>query len=212
MANTADGASWDESVPTLSDPRRDGQQEIRGLRVGLRKRLEKEHDTPSGSTSGGEHIAGSAKAYYQSGEPDKRPDEVNDPLGTGGTALTSDDNGRLWSNTNGVLRLYKDPDWIGVSGLNPSGNSNISTEIKETAGWTNDQNVPVLVCFQGSSETQFDLELDYGGGWIKFLDSTGISGTSHSLIMGSVILNPGDKIRFNPAPDFVGRGRYQKLI
>lgn len=95
MANTNDGLSWGESTPQASDARKDGADEIRGLRKGVRLRMEKEHEDmavmsgSSDSAGGGEHLKGSAKAFYEDNSPGPatRPD---------GNAFTSDDAGRLW--------------------------------------------------------------------------------------------------------------------
>lgn len=102
MANDAGGVSWDELVPNLTTERRLGQREIRAVRVGIRVRLQKEHDTPAGSSVGGEHKQGSAKAYFDSSTPIFRPDGV--------TSLNSADNGRLFINTTSgyVLQVYDD--------------------------------------------------------------------------------------------------------
>lgn len=101
MANNATGTSWDETVPVIGSDRRDGHQEILGLRKGLRIRLEYEHDTLAASSVGGEHKKGSAKTYYQPAEPTQRPDAA--------TNLGPADEGRLWiHDTTRVLKVYDD--------------------------------------------------------------------------------------------------------
>jgi hypothetical protein len=92
MPNDGTGANWDETHPADGDPFPSGDTEIRDLRIGLRARLNKEHRAMAASTVGGEHIAGSAMVYIQSGTPTKRPD--------GSTTLDANDLGRLWYNTS----------------------------------------------------------------------------------------------------------------
>lgn len=102
MANLADGTTWDETVPVIGSDRRDGHQEILGLRKGTRIRLAYEHETLAASSAGGEHKKGSAKAYHDddTSEPTQRPD--------GATALDVNDDGRLWvDNTTGeILKVW----------------------------------------------------------------------------------------------------------
>ena len=114
MANDAAGVSWDVNAPAITDDRRDGAEEIRGLRKGVENRLNKEHIDMSGTAApadGGEHIKGSAIAYLETGEPAARPDGV--------TALTSQDDGRLLvDDTAGyILKVYEDPSWVAVTGV-----------------------------------------------------------------------------------------------
>ena len=92
MAHSGDGTGWSETTPADTEFVKDGAKEVRDLRKGARIRLAKEHDTPAASSVGGEHKAGSAKAYYQSSAPTTRPD--------GSTALTAADNGRLFVDSD----------------------------------------------------------------------------------------------------------------
>jgi hypothetical protein len=179
--------------------------EIRDLRTGVGIRMNKEHATLATASAGGEHKEGSAKAYYESSEPTQRPDGV--------TNLDSNDAGRIWIDSDDdSLKIYDGSSFVTpTTGINASGNTDIATQIKNTAGWTNSTGSPVLVCFQGSGTVTFDLEIDYGSGWVKFMDSVGVPGTSAHTMGGSCIIPDGDKIRFNPAPNTVGRGRYQTL-
>ena len=144
MPNSADGTTWTESQPANTDARNLGAQEIRGLRTGLRTRLEKEHVLPAASNVGGEHIAGSAVAYRQDGEPTNRPDPITS------TSLTSADNGRLWvdSNDNNKLYVYVDPSFVAVAPATINADSqseDIFTDFVDSSGWTNDQSQLVLV-------------------------------------------------------------------
>ena len=114
MANLADGTTWDETVPVIGSDRRDGHQEILGLRKGTRIRLAYEHETLAASSAGGEHKKGSAKAYHDTdtAEPTQRPD--------GSTNLDINDDGRLWidSTTGEVIKVWDGATlaWIQVSG------------------------------------------------------------------------------------------------
>lgn len=101
-----DGTLWDVTVPSDSGNVNDGAGEIRALKLELALRSNKEHSAYGTSSAGGEHLAGSAVAYYQSSFPTQRPD--------GATDLDSDDAGRLivrssdgslwyWNGTGFVL-------------------------------------------------------------------------------------------------------------
>jgi hypothetical protein len=104
MANTDDGESWDETVPTSSSDASGACDEILGLRVGINTRIKKEHAalveiTGDGSTGGGEHKSGSAVAFRTAGHTQSlRPDGV--------TALAAGDAGRLLIDTSAGQKLY----------------------------------------------------------------------------------------------------------
>ena len=108
-----DGTSWDEGHPLITDPRRDGAQEILSLRKGVKIRADKEHVAYAASSAGGEHKQGSAKIYRQSTAPTLRPDGV--------TSLGADDAGRLWLNTaTGHVHVWNGSAWEQItSGLTP---------------------------------------------------------------------------------------------
>lgn len=112
MPNT-DGASWDEAKPVITDPRRAGALEIQSLRLGVGDRLGKEHTAPAAAGVGGEHTAGSAKAYHQASAPTLRPD--------GATSLDSTDAGRLWIDSDDdVLYKWNGTAWEAVVANDPS--------------------------------------------------------------------------------------------
>jgi len=105
MTNSADGTTWIEADPAITDPRRDGAQEIRGLRKGLKIRLDKEHEPLATNSDGGEHLRGSAKAYRASSAPTLRPDGL--------TTLGNNDKGRLWFDTGtDVLKVWDGSTWV----------------------------------------------------------------------------------------------------
>jgi hypothetical protein len=97
MAHSGDGTGWTITDPTDSEFFKDGAKEIRDLRTGVGIRSDKEHVALAGSSAGGEHKEGSAKAYYEATGPTNRPD--------GSTALTAADAGRLWVDSDDQL-LY----------------------------------------------------------------------------------------------------------
>lgn len=110
MANNSE-TDWDEAAPAGSDPRNKGDDEIRYLRAAIRSRLEKEHEAPATSDAGGEHLAGSAKAFYATSDPTTRPD--------GATALDTDDAGRLLYRSDlAALKVFSGSAWglVGSSG------------------------------------------------------------------------------------------------
>ncbi len=150
MANLADGTTWDENVPVIGSDRRDGHQEILGLRKGTRIRLAYEHETLAASSAGGEHKKGSAKAYHDTdtAEPTQRPD--------GSTNLDINDDGRLWvDNTTGqILQVWDGATlaWIQVAGVRMASGTEtvaglIAGAITVTIGFLPD----VIYCMYGSS-------------------------------------------------------------
>jgi len=97
MANSTN-QDWDINSPAGTDAQSDGDNEIRVLRDATGDRLAKEHIAPAALGVGGEHKAGSAVAYIQSGAPTLQPDAA--------TALASTaDDGRLWVDLDDFL-LY----------------------------------------------------------------------------------------------------------
>lgn len=98
MAADGTGTGWAENSPASTEAVSTGPIEFKDLRTGVRLRMKKEHVEPAGSTAGGEHKNGSAKCWYQVTEPTVRPD--------GTTALTDDDKGRLWFDTNARPKIY----------------------------------------------------------------------------------------------------------
>lgn len=209
MAHDGTGEGWDTSAPAQGDARSAGAQEIRDLRKGVGIRYDKEHVDAAASSVGGEHSQGSAKAYNNaSGSP---PTERPDPDTP--TNLTAADDGRLWcASDTQELKVYQDPSWITPTvGIGASGNTNISTDIKAVGGWTNSTGSPCLVIFNATGTNEYDLEINYGASWVKLMDSSALIGSSHQILMGSCIVPNGAKIRYNPAPSFIGRGRYQVL-
>lgn len=106
MSNTV-ANDWDEASPALSSPRREGAAEITSLRAGVRLRLSREHETPAAAGVGGEHKAGSAKAYRQSSAPTQRPDAS--------TSLGSADAGRMWLDSdNNKLYVWSGAAWVEI--------------------------------------------------------------------------------------------------
>jgi hypothetical protein len=104
MAHNGNGTGWTESDPQNSEFVKDGANEIRDLRKGVRIRLEKEHVLPAGSSAGGEHKAGSAMTYYGGAAPTQKPDAA--------TALhATADLGRLW-NDGGSLKYWNGTTWV----------------------------------------------------------------------------------------------------
>src|SRR6478736_3198014 len=109
MANSTEN-DWDEASPAASGVVSQGDDEIRVLRASVRNRLEKEHISPAGSNVGGEHLAGSAKAYSAAAAPTKRPDSTSDAPGT---TLDATDKGRLWfDETTLQLKRWNGTTWV----------------------------------------------------------------------------------------------------
>ena len=126
MANT-DENSWDENAPAASDPVGDGDNEIRILRAAVRNRLEIEHVMPAASGVGGEHLEGSARAYYASADPTDRPD--------GTAVLGADDEGRLYVDSDDdSMKVYTGSAWTFIQVVNSmiSAGAVTGTEINST--------------------------------------------------------------------------------
>jgi len=108
-----------EANPQDNDSPKYGDDEIRNLKEAIRERFEKAHtmNTAVGTVGpDGWHKSGSAKLYYQTSEPDTRPD--------GTTALTADDNGRRWVRSSDKREyVYVHPDWVAVTTLNGANNT-----------------------------------------------------------------------------------------
>lgn len=125
MAGTtipADGTAWDETIPDKDQPHGADYNELHEIKKAVRIRLNKEHVAMATASAGGEHKPGSAKAYYgdfsasDAGDavPTRRPD-ASSPWTSGGTALDSDDYGRLAYDTDatyGGLWVYKVGGWV----------------------------------------------------------------------------------------------------
>ncbi len=112
MAHDGTGVGWDITSPADSEFEKDGAKEIRDLRKGVAIRSNKEHVTDATSSAGGEHLKGSAKAYYGGSAPTKRPDTTTNLDNVSGT---SGDPGRLWIDS-GVLKYWNGTTWAAISG------------------------------------------------------------------------------------------------
>jgi hypothetical protein len=110
-------ATWDDAgynnEPKDSSSPTAGDDAIRSTRVEVYERAKNEHTVEEDSESDGgrlkdwNHKQGSAKIWRQSAEPANRPN--------GSTALDSDDEGRLWIDTdNDLLYVYTGSAWEGV--------------------------------------------------------------------------------------------------
>lgn len=111
MANDAAGISWDIAAPALADDRRDGAQEVRGLRAGIGIRMDLEHVNMAAASIGGQHVLGSGMAYHQDATP------MNTP---GGVALAAADEGRLWVDSTGateIMNIYDGAAFQVVTGV-----------------------------------------------------------------------------------------------
>lgn len=104
MASDGTGQGWDVNSPADGEPLNNGALEIRDLRKGTELRLNKEHVTFAANSVGGEHLAGSAKSYFQATLPTKRPDGV--------TALDATDAGRFaYRSDTGVMYIWDGAAW-----------------------------------------------------------------------------------------------------
>ena len=215
MPNSADGTTWTESQPANTDARNLGAQEIRGLRTGLRTRLEKEHVLPAASNVGGEHIAGSAVAYRQDDPPTNRPDPITS------TSLTSADNGRLWvdSNDSNRLYVYVDPSFVAVAPATINADSqseDIFTDFVDSSGWTNDQSQLVLVTIAihrtNSIATTRSLQVQNVANTFQTL-AEAITISTVQFISTSVLVPDANVVRITPTDGlWSGTVRYSRVL
>lgn len=205
----SDPSHWDETSPSLSQPRRDGAAEILSLRQGVRKRMSKEHKTLAASDAGGEHLQGSAKGYYQTTAPTLRPDGV--------TSLNADDAGRLWFDSDaGVLWVWTGSAFSRVAsqGISFATLSVNTAELPTSGGWTNSSDNPVIVhltCSRSGSTT-FYAQVDYlgNGNWSTVAEANLIG--SFRFLFASIVVPSGGKLRTS-ATNVSGFGAYaQRFI
>lgn len=121
-------ATWNSSYeadPAGSASPSEGDDEIRGLKLEFRSRLDQEHVIlNTASTGQSTHRSGSAVAYFQTTAPTLRPD--------GTTALGSSDSGRLWvdSDNGNLLKVYDNGSGtfedITVGAISNTGNLSVS--------------------------------------------------------------------------------------
>lgn len=198
MTNLADGTTWTEGEPAIGDPRYLGQQEIRGLRTGVRRRIEKEHETPTtgGSWPGMEHKAGSAKAYRQDGAPTNRPD--------GSTALNASDAGRLWidSNDNEKIYVYNGSAWVLSTNTPTIGavttlSGGDQTNLRSDSGWTNSTGSLVALYAEVIDSADQELSIEYnhsGGGWFEVGAFRHGTGNTNTFTLVALVAN-GSAVR-----------------
>lgn len=208
MANDAAGTTWSESEPALTDPRFLGQQEIRGLRTGVRLRTAREHETFAGASAGGEHKTGSAKAYNETGTgPTLRPDGV--------TALTAADAGRIWRDVDdGQLNLYTGTAWKPLRPQPKRNTTDPEATVFTAGGWTNTTGNTVIAHVSGaiSGAGPQVLEVDYNdGNGFTAVAQTFTTGTSFASFAASILVPATGKLRgnFTPANAYV---RIQEII
>ena len=87
---------WDGTVWVVTSPNDEAllgnaYKEIYDLRKGVALRMNREHVDLATDSVGGEHVQGSARAWFQDAAPGLQPD---------GTALAAGDTGMLWFDTN----------------------------------------------------------------------------------------------------------------
>jgi len=87
---------WDGTVWIVTSPNNEAlvgntYKEIYDLRKGVALRIDREHVDLATSSVGGEHVQGSARAWFQDAAPSLQPD---------GTALAAGDLGMLWFDSN----------------------------------------------------------------------------------------------------------------
>ena len=103
-------ATWDNAyavAPANNRLASLGAEDIREFKATVHERMIHEHvmnlDVGTNTTDGW-HRSGSAKVYVGTNAPTTRPD--------GTTALSTNDNGRLWyDTTDNLLRRYAHPNW-----------------------------------------------------------------------------------------------------
>ena len=110
MAHDGTGTGWDVTAPADSDAQSSGDDEIRDLRKGVAIRANKEHVDYAASSVGGQHVEGSAMAYYvATTAPTTQP---------GGDALSAADEGRIYvdSDDSNNTYVYTGSAWAKITG------------------------------------------------------------------------------------------------
>jgi hypothetical protein len=156
-----DGTGWDVTSPDIDQPHGNAYKEIYDLRKGVGIRIDKEHITLAGSSAGGEHLQGSARAWFQDAVPALQPD---------GSALAATDKGMMWFDSNAtpdnlayVLVDHSDP-------TEGNGWQKLSTSLSgETFTWTANHtwddgttDSPTLTLQDATNETFAIVKLDDG--------------------------------------------------
>ena len=211
MANDALGVTWDPSIPVLGSDRREGAQEIRGLRAGVAVRMNKEHRTLSGSTApadGGEHLQGSAMIYTEADIEARstRPD--------GSEALTSNDEGRIGVHTGTkALWYYDGSDWVQTASINPNHTpQSIHADVISAIGWTNGTGKNVLVSFhlEGGNPV-FSVVVTDSSDVEQLVISGGYLNENRRIMFGAVIVPIGKVLRTIPTQSIAGTVTYSEL-
>jgi len=145
---------WDssfEATPAGSDSPDTIDDKINELKENLRNRLEKELNWSTGTpgqSAQGWTKKGSAHAYAQAAAPTQRPDAS--------TALSSDDAGRLWFDTDDdVLKVYDGSSWDLpiVGGIQEAGGSELGMLMLDIGDWDMDTDASVNVAHGITSTT-----------------------------------------------------------
>ena len=123
MGHDGSGNAWTIADPKDSEVLSDGAQEIRDLRTGVGIRVDKEHVALAAGEVGGEHKEGSAVGYVQEAAPVKRPD--------GSTDFTTADDGRIWFDSDSLLKYRSGNDWVPVVASSIVDNSITATKIPD---------------------------------------------------------------------------------
>ena len=134
MPHTGNGTTWDETLPTGSEDASGGDDEIRDLRKALNHRVSKEHDAletkvsanNTGADGGGEHLAGSARAYFQAGAPTALP---NAQLLSGSTFA----DGRIWIDSDNNSIWVYDSSAFEACSTTPTDDSVATAKIQDNA-------------------------------------------------------------------------------
>lgn len=215
MANDGNGTTWTTATPVLGSDRRDGAQEIRGLRAGIAIRMNKEHIDMSGGThpaDGGEHVAGSAVAFLLA---DPGTNQLTRP---DGETLSSQDDGRLAVDTDDyTLKVYDDsesPSWVSVLPFNAQIQSTeIADSISDGVGWTNNTGSLVLVTFQfrkDSAGTEIlQVQENDSSTYRTVTASIGVGNTR--MWVGAIFVPSTKILRFDNAVTIAGEAHYQVM-
>lgn len=174
-----DGSGWDITSPDIDQPLGNAYKEIYDLRTGVAVRIDKEHVDLASSDAGGNHVMGSARAWFQDTAPSATLDS---------TAFAAGDLGAIWFDSNATpdnkayVLTATTPTWTALS-ASLSG---------ETWTWTGNHtwddgttDSPTLTLTDQTNEDCAIVKLDNGDTTITIPADTDLEIVTGNLAVGN---------------------------
>lgn len=173
-------ATWNavyESNPSNAGTATSGYASIKDPKTEVRIRMQNEHDTYSRASSGADgsrlqdwvHIQGAARTYYTTATPTNRPD--------GSTALSSNDDGRLFAHSGDVLKAYSGSGFCNVPPVDTSQSKALQYSVYSIGILTLPNDI------SGEDSVYFKLGNSYSG-TDKYISLVGIPETATIIRLG----------------------------